>query len=487
MLVKQGWRLILILCGGVWLAGCSSSSSPEQSTAESSDASAGSTDDGLAPPVASIGMGDDDEDDDEPDDGDDTAAAEPEEGSAEWHVREIVRLRLKPFPPLDNGEQGDAETDEEPTEAAAREKAAKELAHQAAVGRERNLAVIKLAKQAIGLTNKDPKKEMVFNVAVHHLLDARLQLALAGEQEDVDALYDIAEVLQQSRPDSEIAAAAQLTIVNFAHANAVRYAQTEPKWIQEFARQAQLFANRLADSLEGLSEEEKQDKRRAVQTEGDVSRAAQILLVAGQSCEAANLSDDAKACYLLLKSKFPETLPAAQAAGIIRRLNLRGQPLQLAGPTLDGQFLSIEEFKGKTVLVVFWSSQAKPFVDQLPALTEFLKKAPKGVAVVSVNLDNDELEVADFIEGRGLTWPTIFHSEPEKRGWNAPAASYYGIMNVPTFWIVDAGGNVAETEITAENVKSKLAQVYKQDQQRAKTGDKGAIRQTKSSSDDSVK
>lgn len=484
MLAKQGWQLVLLLLfSGVWIAGCSNSSAPDQSTAGTSDSSAGPADDLPAPPTDSIGLSDD-EDDDEPDDADDTAAAEPEEGSAEWHVREIVRLRLKPFPPLDAGEQGDTES-EEPSAEAAQEKAAKELAHQAAVRRERNLEVIELAKQAIALTNKDPAKEMVFNVAVHHLLDARLQLALGGEQEDVDALYDIAEVLQRTRPNTEIAAAAQLTIVNFAHANAVRYAQTEPKWIQEFARQAQLFANRLAESLEGLSEDEKKDSRRAVQLENDVSRAAQILLAAGQSCEAANLSDDAKACYLLLKSKFPETLPAQQATGIIRRMNLRGQPLQLAGPTLNGEFLSIEKFKGKTVLVVFWSSQAKPFVDQLPALMEFLKKAPKGVAVVGVNLDTDELEVADFIEGRGLTWPTIFHSEPEKRGWNSPAASHYGIMNLPTFWIVDASGTVAETEITADNVKSKLAQVYKQDQQRAKSGDKGVIRQTKSSSEES--
>lgn len=476
MLVKQGWRWGWMLCGGmVWLAGCGQSKAPDGATAQQAGSTeTNSADEAAELPTASITRPDGEDDDD---DAEDVAVVEPEEGSPEWHVREIVRLRLMPFPTLKNPAEN-AATDTE-AEEATEESTAKELEHQAAVRRERNLEVINLAKQTIALTHQKPEKEMVFNIAVHHLLDARLQLAFGGDQEDVEALYEIAEVLQRTRPNTEVAAAAGLTIVNFAHANAVRYAQTEPKWIQEFARQAQLFANSVAASQAAFVAEEGSaaDKHRSTQLQNDASRAAQILLAAGQSCEAAGFVDEGKACYLLLKSKLPETAPAQQADGIVRRMNLRGQPLQLAGPTLDGNFLSIEDLKGKTVLVIFWSSQAKPFVDQLPALMEFLKKAPKQVTVVGVSLDTDELDLADFVEARGLTWPQIFYSEPEKRGWNSPVASYYGISSLPTFWIVDSTGVVAETDVTPSNVKTKLVQVFKQSQQANKSSGNQEIRQ----------
>jgi hypothetical protein len=317
-------------------------------------------------------------------------------------------------------------------------------------------------------------------VAVNHLLDSRLQLALAGDQQDVDDLYEIADALQQSKPNTDVAAAAALTIVNFSHANAVRYAQTEPKWIQEFARQAQLFANRVAETQKTLTEEETKTQR-GVQVQQDASRASQILLAAGQSCEAAGFGEEGKACYLLLRSKFPESAPAQQATGIVRRLNLKGQPLQLAGPTLDGNFLSIEEFKGKTVLIVFWSSQAKPFIDQLPALTDLLKRAQKHVTVVGVNLDTDESQVDAFLEMQGLNWPQIFYSEPDKRGWNSPLASYYGISSLPTVWIVDSTGVVAETDITAANVETKLKEAVRQSLKTGKTATTGTIQQAGSS------
>lgn len=470
MRANQGWLWAIILCGGwIFLAGCNNSPATpatDQAGAESGD----------GPLTASIkGRADDDDEDDEDlDDGPDPA--EPEEGSAEWHIREVVKLRLMPYPPMPKSKNPQ---DEE--KLSDEEKAAKELEYQAAQRRQRNLQVIELAKQAIALTHNKADKELVFNVAVNHLLDSRLQLALAGdEQEDVDALYEVAEELQQRKPNSDAASAAAMTIVNFAHANAMRYAQSEPKWIQEFAKQAQLFATRVSDAQAALSSdaENPTDKQRAVQIQQDVSRAAQILLAAGQSCEAAGFADDAKACYLQLKAKFPETVPGQQVVGVVRRLNLKGQPLQLAGPTLDGNFLSIEDFKGKTVLVVFWSSQAKPFLDHLPALTNLLKRAQKQVAVVGINLDTDESQIDAFLEAQNLSWPQIFFSEPDKRGWNSPLAAYYGISTLPTMWIIDPSGVAAEIDVTAENVEAKLVSVVRKSQKAAANTTDGKIRQT---------
>lgn len=467
MLRQQGWLAPAIILSALLIfAGCNSGTSPQGETAENGGRNANP--DELGPDLPTVSI-DPQMDEEEEEDLDDVAVKEPEPGTPEWQIREILKIRLKPFAPAKKPgqEEGDSAT-------ASTESPAENPEEFAKIRRERNLQVIDLAKQVISQTHKNSEKEMVFNAAVHHLLDARLQLALGGEQEDVDALYEICDALQQSKPHSEVASAAALTIVNFSHANAVRYAQSEPKWIQEFAKQAQIFARRVADSQAALSEEEAQGPR-ATQIKSDASRAAQILMAAGQSCDAAGFPDDGKNCYLLIKSRFADTPQAQQVAGIVRRLNLKGQPLQLAGPTLDGNFLSIEDFKGKTVLVVFWSSQAKPFVDHLPALTDLLKRAQKHVSVIGVCLDTDEAQLDAFLEEQGIHWPQIYYSEPDKRGWNSPLANYYGITSLPTLWIVDPEGVVAETTITSADVEPKLKEVVRQSLKTTKSGGNSVV------------
>ena len=112
------------------------------------------------------------------------------------------------------------------------------------------------------------------------------------------------------------------------------------------------------------------------------------------------------------------------------------------------------------VIVVFWATHAKPFVDQLPKLAATAKKFEKYAVVIGVNLDAQEPEVESFIEKTGLAWPQIFSPNREQRGWNSPLAAHYGINNLPTIWLVDPNGIVAETSIHADNLETKLREVY---------------------------
>ena len=116
-----------------------------------------------------------------------------------------------------------------------------------AVRRDRNLQIIKLSEECIAKTAKQPELEPEFDAAVHYLLDARLQLALQGDDASIEALFDAAKVFYERKPTSAAALEAQLTLVNLTHANAIRYGQAQPKWIQEFAKHAQLYAARFPD------------------------------------------------------------------------------------------------------------------------------------------------------------------------------------------------------------------------------------------------
>lgn len=363
---------------------------------------------------------------------------EPEPGSPEWSIREIMQIRLLPFPSMDlpNSNQEDAVVGASATVDA--EEFQKRVAQTREIRRQRNQDIVKLSMDALAKSAKDPTKEDAFVAAVHHFLDAHLQLALQGDETSIAALYDAAEAFYARKPNSPAAAEAQLTLVNLAHANALRYSRNEPRWLQEFSRHAQLFATRFPD---------------------EEAHSLPLLLSAGRSCELNGLLDDARSCFQLIQKNYPSSPQAGQSAAILRRLNLRGQKLDFGGPTLDGNHVDIADHAGKTVIVVFWATHAKPFLDGSEILKGVGEKYRKYAQVLSVCLDSEENEVDQYLEKANLGWPVIFHVEQDKRGWNSPLAAYYGITTLPTIWIIDPNGVVAETEVTAETLEAQLRDV----------------------------
>ncbi len=375
--------------------------------------------DALPPAPAANPFVDDDEEPEE--DSEDIKMASLESGTPEWLIHEIVKIRVQPFPA--------AEIPADADEATRMELSRDQLEKQKLLRKERNEAIVKLATEALAKTMKDPAKEQLFTAAVKHLLDARLQLALAGDEESINALYEAALVFAEKSPGTEAAAQAAFTLTSFAHTNALRYTSTEPKWLTEFSRQAQLFARKFPK---------------------EQARSLPLLLAAAQSCELNGQPQEARACYRLIQANFPESSQAQQTAGISRRMELAGKPIELAGPTLDGNFLTIDDFKGSAVMVVFWSTSSKPFLEQLPKLQAITKKYEKHhLSVIGVCLDTEEPAIDAFLEEQGLGWTNIFYAEKEKRGWNSPLAQYYGISSLPTIWLVGADSTVLATDLTA--------------------------------------
>jgi hypothetical protein len=348
-----------------------------------------------------------------------TSLAVPDKETPEWFILQITRLRTRPL-----GDQVDAVT-----------QTPEQLVQ---LRRERNEQIIELATEAIARTHKDQEKQRVFDLAVHHLLDAEYQLALTGDEDHVKALYEHASSLLERDPKSKAAVEAAVTLCALARVNVQRYAQQEPRWLQEYARLAQEFARNFP-----------QEERQAIQ----------LLLAAGQSCEYHRLLSDAKQCYLTLIEQFPQHESVQKVSPILRRLNLKGNTLQLAGPTLGGGYLNVSELTGKPLLVVIWTTHADPFVKQLPALQKLLQQIPaERLTVVSVNLDDDDNDAAvqTFLESNGLNWPTIFQTEAGSRGWNNPIATYYGIQTVPHFWLVSSKGTVIETSNHVDQIEPLL-------------------------------
>jgi peroxiredoxin len=430
----------LALLALVWLSGCGGgSASPEADSSERQTQSSPP----VVPPVASIGeqteetsvvqtaqsspadVRDDDEDD--LDEEDTPSTPEPEKGSPQWILREITRLRTS----LMNLQQQAAPDDTGESETAL-------SPGQAAEERIRRLyRIIDLSTQVVGMTHRDESRQQMFNNAVHYLSDARMQLALLGDDEQAELLKEDAEALFQRDATSFAAVESASKVVQLVQAQAQQKAANDGKWGVAFARQARMFAERFPQ---------------------ESTRAGIQLLAAGKMCDNLGLLEEAKACLTAIEDKLEETPFAEQSAGSLRRLRLPGHRLEeFGGSTHDGGFVSIDQYHGKGVLIVFWASNSARFQNDLPVIQQTLERYGDRVVALGVNLDRDELAIDRFLESTGLDWKHIFYSDPEKRGAKNLVTRHYGVHQVPSYWLIDPEGIVRSIRVDVSQLDQEIA------------------------------
>ncbi len=157
-------------------------------------------------------------------------------------------------------------------------------------------------------------------------------------------------------------------------------------------------------------------------------------------------ADEAKAReqYERLVKNYSATESGKKAAGALRRLDLAGKALSIAGTGLENETVDSSKYRGKPVLIVFWASWATPVKQDMPELVKLYEKHKKdGLEIIGVNLDNDRAEVVAFLKEQRISWPQIF----EAGGMESRLAVDYGIILLPSMFLVDSDGKVVNRNL----------------------------------------
>ena len=182
----------------------------------------------------------------------------------------------------------------------------------------------------------------------------------------------------------------------------------------------------------------------------DSADASDAIVQLAISLELMGRLDDAKRWYSQLVKDYSATNAGIRARGALRRLGLAGKPLELQGRSLSGQDISSAQYRDKVTLVVFWATWAQPYTDDLPRITAIHKKYQRsGFEILGVNLDADASGIRDYLAKNGNNWQSI----REAGGTDSKLAREFGIVSVPTMFIVDKAGRVAGA-ITTENLET---------------------------------
>lgn len=186
-----------------------------------------------------------------------------------------------------------------------------------------------------------------------------------------------------------------------------------------------------------------------VKASGATAALAESLIRLSEMLGQANNNDLAvKAINELLPVLRSTNQPTVQRMvplleGIVRRLSLVGNPIELEGTLLDGQQLDWDLYRGKVVLVDFFASWCGPCRAEVPnVLQNYRAYADKGFEVLGICLDDQRDLAESYRQQTGFDFPTLFSDDPNATGWNQAMARKYGITSIPRAILVDRDGNV---------------------------------------------
>lgn len=158
---------------------------------------------------------------------------------------------------------------------------------------------------------------------------------------------------------------------------------------------------------------------------------------------AAHLTEEAQGEVKRLKREFPDHAATRRASGELFRVTAVGRPFELQLTEPDGKVVNTADFKGKVVVLHFWSSTNSFALDGL----EILKKLhgsfhEKGLVLIGVNVDRDQSSFKQTLTKLKLPWRQHF----ESGGMKSDILIRLGVIRLPTYFVIDRGGVLRQTE-----------------------------------------
>jgi peroxiredoxin len=130
---------------------------------------------------------------------------------------------------------------------------------------------------------------------------------------------------------------------------------------------------------------------------------------------------------------------AASLRNELRGVSFGMSLVSVKGRDLKGRSISLGEFRGRIVVLSFWSSWCLPCLEMIPGEKELLRRlGDRGVVLIGVNSDASADQGAWTAAEKGMDWPQI---------WSPPGAddslvSQLYIRHWPSAFVLDRQGAI---------------------------------------------
>ena len=102
----------------------------------------------------------------------------------------------------------------------------------------------------------------------------------------------------------------------------------------------------------------------------------------------------------------------------------------------QGEYITLEDLKGRTVVLDFWGTWCKPCLMATPALLKLHKKfVDDGVVFIGVAVRDQESDWAAYIDKNRMDWPQFLDT-------NRKLVTPFSVNSFPTYIVIDGDGIV---------------------------------------------
>lgn len=138
----------------------------------------------------------------------------------------------------------------------------------------------------------------------------------------------------------------------------------------------------------------------------------------------------------------------------------QADPVNLDAQTLDGRRLTLAQFRGKYVVLAFWTAWSDRSADELKELQK-LRTNLKGdarVAFLDVSLDGDPGAAVRAVNSRGYQWT---QATVESTNLAAVSATF-GVSSLPVIDLIDPDGRVIASNLSGERLAAAVQRVLQE-------------------------
>lgn len=140
------------------------------------------------------------------------------------------------------------------------------------------------------------------------------------------------------------------------------------------------------------------------------------------------------------------------AYGQARERQLTGRAPSFRLPDVNGKMYSLEDFKGKYLLIDFWASWCAPCRVKNKELNKHYRELKDmGLNVVSVSLDNDRAKWRQALREDRVAWLQLADLAGFK---DSKIKNDYKVEQVPTVYLISPQGEVLMTNPSLEEIRN---------------------------------
>jgi thiol-disulfide isomerase/thioredoxin len=113
---------------------------------------------------------------------------------------------------------------------------------------------------------------------------------------------------------------------------------------------------------------------------------------------------------------------------------------EIAGLDLNGQPMTLSEYRGRVVLISFWATWCAPCMKLIPHERELIDQfQDQQFVIVGVNADDDAEAVAQAVAKHGITWRSFRDARPGAKKISDEWSALF-----PTLCLIDHKGIIRQ-------------------------------------------